>query len=109
MFGRLSKGKYFSKFDMRDGYNRLRVACGEEWKTGFRSQYGLYEYQVMPFGLCNAPGTFQHFVNDTFREYLDDFIVAYLNDLLEHSQGAQATRIPGSSMSSELRSSPQAL
>ena len=85
LFGRLGKAKYFSKFDMRDGYNRLRIARGEEWKTAFRCRYGLYEYQVMPFGLCNAPGTFQHFVNDTFREYLDDFMVAYLDDLLIYS------------------------
>ena len=85
MFGRIGKAKYFSKFDMQNGYNRLRIGQGEEWKTAFRCRYGLYEYQVMPFGLCNAPGTFQHFVNDTFREYLDDFLVAYLDDLLIYS------------------------
>jgi hypothetical protein len=67
---------------MRDGYYRLRMASGEEWKTAFRCRYGLFEYNVMPFGLCNAPGSFQHFVNDTFKEFLDDFLVAYLDDLL---------------------------
>src|SRR5437667_3411044 len=85
LFGCLGKAKYFSKFDMRDGYNRLRIARGYEWKTAFRCRYGLYEYQLMPFGLCNAHGTFQHFVNDPFREYLDDFMVAYLDDLLIYS------------------------
>ena len=85
IFGRIGKAKWFTKFDMRDGYNRLRVARGEEWKTAFRCRYGLYEYQVMPFGLCNAPGTFQHFINDIFREYLDDFMVSYLDDLLIYS------------------------
>ena len=85
MFDWIGKAKYFSKFDIRDGYNLLRVLQGEEWKTAFRCWYGLYEYQVMPFGLCNAPSTFQHFVNDTFREYLDDFLVAYLDDLLIYS------------------------
>ena len=82
---RISKAKYFSKFDVRDGYNRLRMAPGEEWKTAFRCRYGLFEYTVMPFGLCNAPGTFQHYMNDTFREFLDEFLVVYLDDLLVYS------------------------
>ena len=62
------------------------MAAGEEWKTAFRCRYGLFEYCVMPFGLCNAPGTFQHYINDTFHEYLDDFLVAYLDDLLIYSK-----------------------
>jgi len=82
---RISKAKYFSKFDVRDGYNRLRMAPGEEWKIAFRCRYGLFEYTVMPFGLCNAPGTFQHYMNDTFREFLDEFLVVYLDDLLVYS------------------------
>jgi hypothetical protein len=61
------------------------MAMGQEWKTAFRCRYGLYEYNVMPFGLCNAPGTFQHFVNDKFRDYLDEFLVIYLDDLLIYS------------------------
>jgi len=82
---RISTAKYFTKFDVRDGYNRLRMAPGEEWKTAFRCRYGLFEYTVMPFGLCNAPGTFQHYMNDTFREFLDEFLVVYLDDLLIYS------------------------
>jgi len=83
---RLGSAKFFTKFDVRDGYYRLRMASGEEWKTAFRCRYGLFEYCVMPFGLCNAPGTFQHYVNDTFHEFLDDFLVAYLDDLLIYSK-----------------------
>src|SRR5579859_7081438 len=64
----ISTAKYFTKFDVWDGYNRLRMAPGEEWKTAFRCRYGLFDYMVMPFGLCNVPGTFQHYMNDTFRE-----------------------------------------
>jgi hypothetical protein len=82
---RMNNAKYFTKFDVRDGYNRLRMAPGEEWKTAFRCRYGLFEYTVMPFGLCNAPGTFQHYMNDTFREFLDIFLVVYLDDLLIYS------------------------
>jgi hypothetical protein len=82
---RLANAKYFTKLDMREGYYLLRMARGEEWKTAFRCRYGLFEYQVMPFGLCNAPGTFQHFVNDTFSDFLDQFLAAYLDDLLIYS------------------------
>jgi RNase H-like domain found in reverse transcriptase/Reverse transcriptase (RNA-dependent DNA polymerase)/Integrase zinc binding domain/Chromo (CHRromatin Organisation MOdifier) domain/Integrase core domain len=86
MLDRFAGAMFFTKLDMREGYHRLRMAKGEEWKTAFRCRYGLYEYRVMPFGLCNAPGTFQHLVNDTFREYLDDFLCAYLDDLLIYSK-----------------------
>jgi hypothetical protein len=86
LFDRLRNAKWFTKLDMRDGYHRLRMAEGEEWKTAFRTRYGLYEYTVMPFGLCNAPGTFQYYVNDVFRDYLDDFMSAYLDDLLIYSK-----------------------
>jgi len=83
---RMNNAKYFTKFDVRDGYNRLRMAPGEEWKTAFRCRYGLFEYTVMPFGLCNAPGTFQHYMNDVFRDFLDDFLVVYLDDMLIYSR-----------------------
>ena len=86
LLDRISKAKYFTKFDVRDGYHRLRMAEGEEWKTAFRCRYGLFEYTVMPFGLCNAPGTFQHYMNDTFREFLDQFLIVYLDDLLIYSE-----------------------
>src|SRR2546421_11420905 len=63
---------------------------GEEWKTAFRTRYGHYEYTVMPFGLTNAPATFQALINDTLREYLDDFVVAYLDDILIYTKGTLA-------------------
>ena len=55
---------------------------GEEWKTAFRIRWGHYEYQVMPFGLTNALASFQELINDTLREYLDIFVLAYLDDIL---------------------------
>ena len=85
LLDRISRAKFFTKFDVRDGYYRLRMAEGEEWKTAFRCRYGLFEYNVMPFGLCNAPGTFQHYMNDTFRDFLDKFLIIYLDDLLIYS------------------------
>src|SRR5213075_342584 len=85
LLDRISRAKVMTKFDIRDGYNRLRMAAGEEEKTAFRCRYGLFEYVVMPFGLCNVPGTFQHYMNNTFREFLDKFLVIYLDDFLVYS------------------------
>ena len=55
---------------------------GEEWKTAFRTRWGHYEYQVMPFSLTNALVSFQELINNTLREYLDIFVLAYLDDIL---------------------------
>jgi hypothetical protein len=61
------------------------MAEGEEWKTAFRTQYILFESLVMPFGLTNTPASFQHFINDVLRPYLDVFVTAYLNNILIYS------------------------
>jgi len=83
---RLGRARIFTSLDLRDGYHLIRIAEGEEWKTAFRTRYGLYEYQVMPFGLTNAPATFQAMINDVLRNYLDIFVVAYLDDILVFSE-----------------------
>jgi hypothetical protein len=61
------------------------VKKGDKWKITFRTRYGHFEYSVMPFGLTNAPAVFQHMMNDIFREYLDYFVVIYINDILIYS------------------------
>lgn len=81
----LYKAKWYTKLDLRQGYNQLRIAEGEEWKTAFRTRYGHFEYTVMPFGLTNAPATFQHFINDCLRDFLDVFCTAYLEDIIIYS------------------------
>src|ERR1700726_2864560 len=58
------------------------MAFSEEWKTAFHTHYGLYEYTVMSFNLCNALSTFQYYVNNIFHDYMDDFMADYLDDLL---------------------------
>lgn len=78
----LSAARVFTKIDLRGAYNLLRIRAGDEWKTAFRTSHGLFEYTVMPFGLANAPASFQHLMNDTFREQLDQFVVVYLDDIL---------------------------
>ena len=83
---RLGEAKWYSKIDLRGAYNLIRVAEGDEWKTAFRTRYGLFEYLVMPFGLTNAPATFQHMMNDVFREHLDVRVVVYLDDILVFSK-----------------------
>jgi len=62
------------------------MAEGEEWKTAFKRRYGLYEYTVMPFGLCNAPSTFQSMINDVFGDMLDVRVIAYMDDILIYTE-----------------------
>lgn len=78
--------KYFSKIDIVAAFNNVRIKEGQEYLTAFRTRFGLYESLVMPFGLTGAPATFQRFINDTLREYLDVFCTAYLDDILIYSR-----------------------
>jgi hypothetical protein len=70
-------------------YNLVQVKEGDEWKTTFRTRYGHFEYLVMPFGLTNTPIVFQHMMNDIFWEYLDHFVVIYLDDILIYSKNEE--------------------
>ena len=76
----------FTSLDLRGAYNLVRVQEGEEWKTAFRTRYGLFEYCVMPFGLTNAPATFQAMINEVLRPYIDVFCAVYLDDILIYSR-----------------------
>ena len=82
---RFQGAKIFTKLDLRGAYNLIRIKAGEEWKTAFRTRYGLFEYQVMPFGLTNAPASMQRLMNDVLHEYLDIFVIVYLDDVLVYS------------------------
>ncbi|KAJ1588967.1 hypothetical protein NDA15_001022 [Ustilago hordei] len=78
----LRKARIYTKLDLRAAYNLIQIAKGDEWKTAFGTQLGLYEYLVMPFGLANAPAHFQPFINDIFQDIIGVYVVVYLDDFL---------------------------
>ena len=82
---RLYSARIYTKFDVIVIFNEIRIREGDEEKITFLIRYRLFEYIIMLFRLYNAPGTFQSFINDTLREYLDMFCTAYLNDILIYS------------------------
>jgi len=85
LLDRLRSARVFTKLDLRGAYNLVRIADGDEWKTAFRTRYGSYEFQVMHYGLTNAPASFQRFMNDVFKDLLDVCVVVYLDDILIYS------------------------
>jgi hypothetical protein len=82
----LGRAKVFTKLDLKNGYNLIRIAEGDEWKTVLRTRYGLFEYLVMPFDLCNARGTFQAMINTVLHELLDEGVIVYIDDTLIYSE-----------------------
>jgi hypothetical protein len=89
LFNRLSGAKVFSRIDLRLRYYQIRIAEGDEEKTACCTRYGSYEFLVMPFRLTNAPPTFYTFMNDIFREWFDDFVVIYIDDILIYSSSLE--------------------
>ncbi|CAJ0967229.1 unnamed protein product [Ranitomeya imitator] len=85
LFARIKGASWFTKIDLRGAYNLVRIKQGDEWKTAFNTPEGHFEYLVMPFGLSNTPSVFQSFMHDIFREYLDRFMIVYLDDILVFS------------------------
>ncbi|RVW70717.1 Retrovirus-related Pol polyprotein from transposon 17.6 [Vitis vinifera] len=86
LFDRLSKASYFTKLDLRSDYWQVQIAAGDEEKTTCVTRYGSYEFLVMPFGLTNAPATFCNLMNDVLFDYLDAFVVVYLDDIVVYSK-----------------------
>lgn len=82
----LRGARYFTKMDLRGAYNLIRVREGDEWKTAFKTPFGLYEYLVMPFGLANAPATFQRHINEVLKNHLNEFVTAYMDDIIVYSR-----------------------
>src|SRR3954467_14234473 len=82
LYDQLAGSAVFSKMDLRLGYHQIIIRNEDIPKPAFTTRYGLYEYTVMSFVLTNAPATFSRLMNSIFMEYLDKFVVVYLDDIL---------------------------
>ncbi|KAI2654625.1 Transposon Tf2-9 polyprotein [Labeo rohita] len=85
----LREATIYTKLDLRSAYNLIRIREGDEWKTAFLTTRGHYEYQVMPYGLANSPAVFQCFINEIFKDLLNKYVIAYIDDILVYSKSAE--------------------
>ena len=89
LFDQLQGAKVFSKIDLRSGYHQLKIREQDIPKTAFTMRYGLYEYTVMSFRLTNAPAYFMNMMNKVFMEFLDKFVVVFVDDILVYSKNEE--------------------
>jgi hypothetical protein len=89
LFDQLCAVCVFFKIDLRSRYHQLKILECDIPKTTFVSRYGLYEYTVVSFGLTNAPAYFMYLMNKVFMEYLDKFVVVFIDDILVYSRSEE--------------------
>jgi RNase H-like domain found in reverse transcriptase/Reverse transcriptase (RNA-dependent DNA polymerase) len=80
---KLKGARYFTKLDVRWGYNTIRIRKGDEWKAAFKTNKGLFKPTVMFFGMCNSPATFQAMMDDVFMTMIEErLVIVYMDDIL---------------------------
>jgi hypothetical protein len=89
LFNQLRGACVFSKINLRSRYHELKIRECDIPKTAFISRYGLYEYMVMSFGLTNAPAYIMYLMNKVFMEYLDKFVMVFIDDILIYSRSEE--------------------
>ena len=89
LFDQMRGARVFSKIDLRSGYYQLKIRSSDVPKTAFSTRYGLYEYTVISFGLTNALAYFMNLMNKEFMDYLDKFVVVFIDDILIFSRSEE--------------------
>jgi hypothetical protein len=86
LFDQMRSARVFSKIDLRSGYHQMKIRPSGIPQTAFSTRYGLYEFTVMSFGLTNAPAYFMNLMNKVCMEYMDRFVIVFIDDILIYSK-----------------------
>ena len=89
LFDRFKGAACFTKIDLTQGYHQLRLAAEDVPKTSFRTHCGHFEFLVMAFGLCNAPASFMYLMNTVLQQFINNFVIVFLDDILIYSRSKQ--------------------